>query len=65
MNRKLVEKKWKTDVAVEVKSEVKELRKQVHDLQQQLYAACDSDAEARRRCQQLVTAKYYNQSDSI
>ena len=42
-------------MASEVNSEVKELRRQVHDLQRQLNAVCDRDADARLRCQQLVT----------
>jgi len=54
MDRKVLDEKWNTDEAVKIRSEVKELQKQVHDLQQQLSEACDSDVEAKRRCQHLV-----------
>ena len=57
MDRKVLDEKWNTDEAVKIRSEVKELQKQVHDLQQQLSEACDSDVEAKRRCQHLV--KYW------
>jgi len=39
---------------LKVNNEVKELQKKVHDLEQQLSAACDYSAEARLRYQQLV-----------
>jgi len=55
IDKALVDEKRKADMAIEVKSEAKELRKQVRGLQQQLNAACDRDSDARLHCQQLVT----------
>jgi len=54
MESKFLHKKRKTDVEIEMKSEVKKLKAQVGELQQQLHAARDTDAQTKRRCQQLV-----------
>jgi len=56
-DRKFLDKAWKTDVATKVKNEVKELQKKLDDVQQRLYEACDSDAEARHHCHQLVRGR--------
>jgi len=57
MDRKFLDKAWNTDVAIKVNSEVKELQKKLHDLQRRLCETCDSDAEARHRCHQLVSSR--------
>ena len=54
IDKALVDEKRKAELANELKSEAKELRRQVRDLQQQLSAASDRDADTRLRYQQLV-----------
>ena len=55
IDQAVADEKRKADVVSEVRSEARELRKQVRDLQRQLNVACDHDADAKLRCQQLVT----------